>query len=1258
MKKILLFLFIISAICKAQVTPDAAIKSNTNLLIRNATTVTRSNHSLINDQLTDSKVSRVESNTVIGTNTYSASISWVTSYSDGLWFLVKFTNANTTAATININSLGAKAIKINGTSALVGGEINATQKFILSYDGTNFQLIGAGGMSTFGALTDAFNLSGNGLNYPRVNIGGTALEPRTPSQLLSDISGTPTSRLINTTSPLSGGGDLSADRTFSIADALADASTKGAATFTASDFNSSSGLISLDYTNGQSANGSTKGYLTAADWTTFNAKQAAITFGTGVQAAIGVNIGSAGAPVLFNGAGGTPSSFTLTNATGLPPTTGISGWPANSSGVLTNNGTGTLSWAAAAGGNPFTDNTDLFKNSPDATKLLRFNLSSITTGTTRTAIWPDANITVARNDAAQTFTGVQTFSSLPVFSVPLTTLGTINTGVWQGTKINLSYGGTNADLSATGGTSQFLKQVSTGANITVVRPEVFDISDAGYATAEHFGAVHDGTTDDHAAIQSCIATGNCVLGPYTYSIGSTGLTITTDGTILKGWGRGLTIIKTTANITSLAITAKNCTIGHLQFLGNSTGAAQMGLSIIGNAGLTLDYTNNRLSSLEFTNQAIAGLYIYRVMGSSGSIHLGAVQGSDIYFETCGIGLQLDDRAEYNDFTNINAHTCTTGIKITAGNNSILGGKITDGTNGVVFTSGSNDGKNTIIGLKINHNTLAVSSTAVTLGSLFSACEMIINGSITTAGTGVGHAFKGCTFNNQTITTSAGTTANTLEFMNCTFNGNPTLALSSVATWRGNTFLAGTPPAGVTDNATADAFTFTNNTPSVNSTTGTWTATANSQYHWNYGGSFTSRNTNSDILYGYQWTPSLTVNAGAPTGQNLIATYINPTFTGASNANVGLQIATGQLWLGPVASNAYLAVRSNGTGTNALMRLQNSTPTTLLLMQEDGLFNLASPNARTTTFAHMTITPGSFAPANGTATMDGLTYKISVGQTGTATGALTNINANTTFSTTFTSSTGGNYTNIKLNAGDTWTQTGGSASFTQILSTFAIAQSSSASGAIIGWDYNPNEAGGVLGTHTFVRSRSATALSAFGNATPSAFVTIGAGTTAIAPLGLTSGTDLSSATNGKFEYDGINLKFTPAATTRKVVSLYQVGRLTAQTAAAATVATWTVGANDGTFLVSANVLPTTSTVHSFTVTCTYTDEGNTSRTVTLNFSQLGGTFVTAISNTAGAVPYEGVPIQIRCKAGSTITIGTTGTFTTVTYNVEASIAQIN
>lgn len=58
--------------------------------------------------------------------------------------------------------------------------------------------------------------------------------------------------------------------------------------------------------------------------------------GTGIATALAVNTGSAGAPVLLNGAGGTPSSLTLTNATGLV----AAGMP--NSGVFTGDATTTF----------------------------------------------------------------------------------------------------------------------------------------------------------------------------------------------------------------------------------------------------------------------------------------------------------------------------------------------------------------------------------------------------------------------------------------------------------------------------------------------------------------------------------------------------------------------------------------------------------------------------------------------------------------------------------------------------------------------------------------------------------------------------------------------------------------------------------------------------------------------------------------------------------------------------------------------------
>lgn len=71
------------------------------------------------------------------------------------------------------------------------------------------------------------------------------------------------------------------------------------------------------------------------------------TTGTGVLTALGINVGSAGAFVTFNGALGTPSSGTMTNCTGLP-VSGIaaSAWSTASPAVTA--GSGTFTSASAS----------------------------------------------------------------------------------------------------------------------------------------------------------------------------------------------------------------------------------------------------------------------------------------------------------------------------------------------------------------------------------------------------------------------------------------------------------------------------------------------------------------------------------------------------------------------------------------------------------------------------------------------------------------------------------------------------------------------------------------------------------------------------------------------------------------------------------------------------------------------------------------------------------------------------------------------
>jgi hypothetical protein len=89
----------------------------------------------------------------------------------------------------------------------------------------------------------------------------------------------------------------------------------------------------------------------------------------------------------------------------------------------------------------------------------------------------------------------------------------------------------------------------------------------------------------------------------------------------------------------------------------------------------------------------------------------------------------------------------------------------------------------------------------------------------------------------------------------------------------------------------------------------------------------------------------------------------------------------------------------------------------------------------------------------------------------------------------------------------------------------------------------------------VRANGAFALVGAGAATSAAaFIRVGAGTTAISPISLQTGTNLTTAVAGAFEYDGTNGYFTPVASQRGVIMAEQYTvlnaayTLTSQTAA--------------------------------------------------------------------------------------------------------------
>ena len=94
--------------------------------------------------------------TASGTDTYTASITGVTAYADGDAYLIRFPNGNTTAPTLNINTLGAKNLFRNNDGPLIGGDIFPGGEMICVYNsGTDgFQCIGSSPNSLFAYVTN------------------------------------------------------------------------------------------------------------------------------------------------------------------------------------------------------------------------------------------------------------------------------------------------------------------------------------------------------------------------------------------------------------------------------------------------------------------------------------------------------------------------------------------------------------------------------------------------------------------------------------------------------------------------------------------------------------------------------------------------------------------------------------------------------------------------------------------------------------------------------------------------------------------------------------------------------------------------------------------------------------------------------------------------------------------------------------------------------------------------------------------------
>jgi len=132
-------------------------------------------------------LSQVQSSTakllqsVTGTDTITAAmVPALTAYAAGQMFYFVAAGDNTGAVTINIDSLGAKSVTRDGSTALVAGDITNGKVVVIVYDGTRFQLLNSNSFTNLN-VSNNLTLSGgtaNGvlyLNGSKVATSGTGL---------------------------------------------------------------------------------------------------------------------------------------------------------------------------------------------------------------------------------------------------------------------------------------------------------------------------------------------------------------------------------------------------------------------------------------------------------------------------------------------------------------------------------------------------------------------------------------------------------------------------------------------------------------------------------------------------------------------------------------------------------------------------------------------------------------------------------------------------------------------------------------------------------------------------------------------------------------------------------------------------------------------------------------------------------------------------------------------------------------------------
>lgn len=666
-----------------------------------------------------------------GTDTYTITEPLPAAYSNKERFLVRFTNANTGAATLNRNDLGAKDIKKADGSALAAGEIAAGATYLLAYNGTYYQLIGGSGGG--GGYTD---------EEAQDAVGGMI------DGSLTYVDGTPLLQRAALTGAIT---------------ASAGSNSTSLGSFTTSELNTA--LSDNDVaTGGGTASGTNTGDVTLSgtpDYITISGQvitRAAINLGTHVTGDLPFANLTQGSALSVLGVTGNATADVASIAAG------------SDHNILRRNGT-----SVAFG------SIDLSQSGAVGSSIL--SVANGGTGVANPVIYLPSVTGYTGSGTSGTM-----LTATAIDQIPTTSLAT-------GQRISaiVTVSGTQRRLYVAELVTPADATAAIELSPSVIRPNDFNagtnnkvwrqIRMNGIIDVSNFGVVPDPTvfvSDQINAIITAATSGDALIfPPGAYKIYA--ITVP-NGKPLHFIGFGAKFVFSTVNVPHFVIGADFTTVRGFTFVGqgraHASYPAQSGIRIISCSNVTI-------SDCIFDSMPNYAIQTNTTHISDQSSDFGGINIVNVLITRSKIGFEASTRGEYVNIVGSSITDCDTGLKIGAGNINVQGCNILDcSTVAIDLVTDVNDAHGVITGNQINHNALAFRGDGIVNGEFirnnniyygdmeFTDCAAIVFTGNTIEGAEV--FLDNCTgivFEGNTLPNNASTTLTT------DWNSNPSTVFS-------------------------------------------------------------------------------------------------------------------------------------------------------------------------------------------------------------------------------------------------------------------------------------------------------------------------------------------------------------------------------------------------------------------------------------------------------------------------------------------------